>query len=102
MRAGGIATRTPPEDLMPVTLSPDELAQLACADDRVFRSPIPTRPMSSDEFMPAARTARQREFEQRVNLKRALEGELARTIGTLGSVQNARVHLVLPELFMGC
>ncbi len=37
------------------------------------------------------------EFEQRVNLKRALEGELARTIGTLGSVQNARVHLVLPE-----
>jgi len=37
------------------------------------------------------------EFEQRVNLKRALEGELARTIGTVGSVQTARVHLVLPE-----
>ncbi len=37
------------------------------------------------------------EFEQRVNLKRALEGELARTIGTIGSVQTARVHLVLPE-----
>jgi predicted TIM-barrel fold metal-dependent hydrolase len=66
MRAGGIAAGTPPEDPMPVTLSPDELAQLACADERVFRSPIPTRPMSSDEFMPAPRTARQREFEQRV------------------------------------
>ncbi len=37
------------------------------------------------------------EFEQRVNLKRALEGELSRTIGTIGSVQSARVHLVLPE-----
>lgn len=37
------------------------------------------------------------EFEQRVNLRRALEGELSRTIGTIGSVQNARVHLVLPE-----
>jgi flagellar M-ring protein FliF len=37
------------------------------------------------------------EFEQRINLRRALEGELARTIGTLASVQAARVHLVLPE-----
>ncbi len=37
------------------------------------------------------------EFEQRVNLKRALEGELSRTIGTIGSVQSARIHLVLPE-----
>ena len=37
------------------------------------------------------------EFEQRVNLKRALEGELARTIGTIMSVQHARVHLVLQE-----
>jgi flagellar M-ring protein FliF len=37
------------------------------------------------------------EFEQRVLYRRALEGELARTIGTLGSVQSARVHLVLPE-----
>lgn len=37
------------------------------------------------------------EFEQRVNLRRALEGELSRTISTIGSVQSARVHLVLPE-----
>ena len=37
------------------------------------------------------------EFEQRINLRRALEGELARTIGTIAAVQNARVHLVLPE-----
>lgn len=37
------------------------------------------------------------DFEQRVLYRRALEGELSRTIGTLGAVQSARVHLVLPE-----
>ncbi len=37
------------------------------------------------------------DFEQRVLYRRALEGELSRTIGTLGVVQSARVHLVLPE-----
>ncbi len=37
------------------------------------------------------------EFEQRILYRRALEGELARTIGSLQAVQNARVHLVLPE-----
>ena len=37
------------------------------------------------------------EFEQQVNLRRALEGELARSIGTLRGVQAARVHLVMPE-----
>lgn len=37
------------------------------------------------------------DFEQRVLYRRALEGELMRTIGTLGAVESARVHLVLPE-----
>ncbi len=37
------------------------------------------------------------EFEQRVLFRRALEGELARTVGSLGAVQSARVHLVMPE-----
>ncbi len=36
-------------------------------------------------------------FVQSINHLRALEGELARTIGTLGPIQNARVHLVLPQ-----
>lgn len=41
------------------------------------------------------------DFMQNVNLVRALEGELARTIQSIGSVHSARVHLVLPrrELF---
>lgn len=40
-------------------------------------------------------------FVQDVNLVRALEGELARTIASLARVRTARVHLVLPrrELF---
>jgi flagellar M-ring protein FliF len=37
------------------------------------------------------------EFEQNINLRRALEGELARSIGTIDGVLSARVHLVLPE-----
>jgi flagellar M-ring protein FliF len=37
------------------------------------------------------------EFTQRVNLRRAIEGELARTISRLASVRSARVHITLPE-----
>ncbi len=37
------------------------------------------------------------EFEQRILYRRALEGELSRTIGSLAAVHSARVHLVLPE-----
>ncbi len=36
-------------------------------------------------------------FVQNVNLVRALEGELARTIASINSVKSARVHLVLPK-----
>lgn len=36
-------------------------------------------------------------FIQNVNLVRALEGELARTIRAIDGVRNARVHLVLPK-----
>ncbi|MCU1225799.1 MAG: flagellar M-ring protein FliF [Edaphobacter sp.] len=37
------------------------------------------------------------EFDEKVNYQRALEGELEHTIGTLGVVRSARVHLVLPQ-----
>jgi len=36
------------------------------------------------------------EFDEKVNYQRALEGELEHTIGSLGAVRSARVHLVLP------
>jgi flagellar M-ring protein FliF len=37
------------------------------------------------------------DFAQRLNHQRALQGELARTIGQLRGVTRARVHLVLPQ-----
>ncbi|MCC7417921.1 MAG: flagellar M-ring protein FliF [Acidobacteria bacterium] len=37
------------------------------------------------------------EFLEHVNYRRALEGELARTIGTIGEVAGARVHIALPK-----
>ena len=46
-------------------LSPEELARLSSAES-LFPSPIPVQSVSSDEFMPAPQTGRQREFEARV------------------------------------
>lgn len=37
------------------------------------------------------------EFSEQIKYHRALEGELSRTIGHLGGVESARVHLVLPS-----
>src|SRR5262245_53848425 len=46
-------------------LTEEELAKLEGAET-LFRSPIPTQFVSSDEFMPAPQTAQQKEFEQRI------------------------------------
>ncbi|WP_428826974.1 flagellar basal-body MS-ring/collar protein FliF [Azonexus sp. IMCC34842] len=37
------------------------------------------------------------QFAEQVNYQRGLEGELARTIQSIGSVQTARVHLAIPK-----
>ncbi len=37
------------------------------------------------------------EFVQKLNYRRALEGELARTIGQIEEVSKVRVHIVIPE-----
>ena len=37
------------------------------------------------------------EFEQQVSLRRALEGELSRSVMAIDGVKSARVHLVMPE-----
>lgn len=37
------------------------------------------------------------EFVQKLNYKRAMEGELSRTIKSLSGVQQSRVHLVMPD-----
>ena len=53
------------------------------------------------EIFDRSDTFGQTSFVQNVNLIRALEGELARTIRSLSSISNARVHLNIPkrELF---
>jgi uncharacterized protein len=63
---------------MPVQMSPEEIAQLGHADKLSFRSPIPTRSISSEEFMPSEQSAKQREFEARV---KAYGSELAKHQG---------------------
>jgi flagellar M-ring protein FliF len=42
------------------------------------------------------------QFQEQVNYQRALEGELSKSIQSLGAVQSARVHLAIPKptLFM--
>ncbi|MFQ5705939.1 MAG: flagellar basal-body MS-ring/collar protein FliF [bacterium] len=37
------------------------------------------------------------DFMQKVNLKRAIEGELTKTINQIEAIQQSRVHLVMPE-----
>ena len=59
-------------------LDPDELRQVLPAEISAFPSPIPTQSVSSDEFMPAPQTEKQREFEARVKQYGA---ELARHQG---------------------
>src|SRR5437660_3450433 len=59
-------------------LSSEELKQLLPAEEFAFPSPIPTQSVSSDEFMPAPQTAKQREFEARI---KEYGSELARHQG---------------------
>jgi len=37
------------------------------------------------------------EFEQQLNYRRALQGELSRTINSLDEIQSCRVHIVIPK-----
>ncbi len=59
-------------------MSPDEIARLMPAESATFRSPIPTQPVSSDEFVPGPQSPKQREFEARV---KQIGSELAKKQG---------------------
>jgi predicted TIM-barrel fold metal-dependent hydrolase len=47
-------------------LTDDEIAALRPAQEAMFRSPIPTQVVSSDEFAPVPQTAQQRQVEARI------------------------------------
>jgi flagellar M-ring protein FliF len=52
--------------------------------------------VSGFELMDSARFG-QTQFQERLTFQRGLEGELTRSITSLAAVQNARVHLALPN-----
>ena len=79
-------------------------AQIFVPDDQALRlrmklaeSGLPTGGSVGYEIFDHADVLGATSFVQNINLVRALEGELARTIRTIDRVQNARVHLVLPK-----
>ena len=57
---------------------------------------LPKGTVSGFELMDNARFG-QTQFQERLTFQRGLEGELTRSIGSLSAVQNARVHLALPN-----
>jgi flagellar M-ring protein FliF len=58
---------------------------------------LPTADSVGYEIFDTQNALGQTDFVQQLNMKRATEGELARTIRALDGVTYARVHLVLPE-----
>ncbi|MEZ4265414.1 MAG: flagellar basal-body MS-ring/collar protein FliF [Myxococcota bacterium] len=70
--------------------------QIHAARLEIATSAMPSGKTVGFELFDASELGRST-FAERVNYHRALEGELARTIQSLGQVQRARVHLVLPE-----
>lgn len=58
---------------------------------------LPSRGSIGYEIFDEPDALGQTQFQQNINRLRALEGELARTIGSLEGISSARVHLVLPE-----
>jgi flagellar M-ring protein FliF len=58
---------------------------------------LPTSDSVGYEIFDNQNALGQTDFVQQLNMKRATEGELARTIRALDGVTFARVHLVLPE-----
>ncbi len=58
---------------------------------------LPRKGAMGNELFDQKQTFGKTSFEQNNTAKRALEGELARTIGTMDQVRSARVMLVLPQ-----
>lgn len=75
--------------LVPAGQVPDLRLKLATAG-------LPKGSVSGYELMDNARFG-QTQFQERLTAQRGLEGELTRSITSLAAVENARVHLALPN-----
>ena len=71
-------------------------AQVHDARLKLATAGLPKGSVVGFELMDNARFG-QTQFQERLTFQRGLEGELTRSIGALGSVQAARVHLALPN-----
>ena len=63
---------------------------------RLATAGLPKGSVSGYELMDNARFG-QTQFQERLTFQRGLEGELTRSITSMAAVQNARVHLALPN-----
>ena len=75
--------------LVPAGQVPDLRLKMATAG-------LPKGAVSGYELMDSARFG-QTQFQERLTFQRGLEGELTRSITSLAAVENARVHLALPN-----
>lgn len=83
LEAGGTAIRVPEEQVHSLRLD-------------LARDGLPSGGVVGNELFDKARLGAT-EFEVEVNQRRALEGELVRSIMTVADVEAARVHLVIPK-----
>jgi flagellar M-ring protein FliF len=83
LEAGGTAIRVPEEQVHSLRLD-------------LARDGLPSGGVVGNELFDKARLGAT-EFEIEVNQRRALEGELSRSILTISDVEAARVHLVIPK-----
>lgn len=83
-------------------------SQILVPDDKVLRlrmvmaeKGLPSKGSVGYEIFDKSESIGTSNFMQNVNLLRALEGELSRTISSFSQIETARVHLVIPkrELF---
>jgi flagellar M-ring protein FliF len=93
LEALGVTFRLP-GDGRTILVAADQAPRLrmTLAEDR-----LPRGGTVGDEIFDRQGALDPADFLANVNLRRALEGELARTIAALADVRSARVHLVLPR-----
>ena len=75
--------------LVPAAQVPDLRLKMATAG-------LPKGSVNGFELMDSARFG-QTQFQERLTFQRGLEGELTRSITSLAAVENARIHLALPN-----
>ena len=82
------------EDGAEIMVPADQVTQVRL---QMAEQALPTGGSVGDELFDNMDALGAANFMQNVNLVRALEGELARTIRSIEGVQSARVHLVMPQ-----